>query len=61
MDDFASTALFNLIAVELQKQGLEVSVNAQFEGKTSGSAKRELLAVAIDNLGPSSVLRITRS
>jgi len=58
MDDFASTALFNLIAVELRKQGLDVSINAQFEGKTSGSAKRELLAVAIAKLGQSAVLRI---
>lgn len=58
MDDFASTALFNLIAIELRKQGLNVSLDPGFDGKTSGSAKRDLLDIAMDELGPAGVLQI---
>lgn len=58
MDDFASTALFNLIAVELQRQGFEVQTNPQFEGKTERSSKANLLDAALEQLGPVAILRI---
>lgn len=58
MEDFASTALFNLIVLELRKHGMDVSSDDRFDGKTPDTAKRQLLGVAIAELGPSAVLSI---
>ena len=58
MDDFASTELFNLIALELQKQGYDVRPSPEFKGKISRTAKASLLNAALDDLGPSALLKI---
>ena len=58
MDDFASTALYNLIAVELKRQGFDARTNMQFAGKTDRREKARLLDAAKAALGPSALLRI---
>ena len=58
MDDFASTALYNLIAVELRKLGMPVAPSTQFAGKTARVDKAELLNSALAQLGPSAIVAV---
>ncbi len=58
MTNFASSALFNLIAGQLKSQGLEAAKPIGFEGKTEAVSKRDLLNVAMRSLGPSSIFKI---
>jgi len=58
MDDFASTALYNLIVTELKRQGFAATPNRQFAGKIDRHEKANLLAAALQQLGPSAILKI---
>ncbi len=58
MDDFASTALYNLIAAQLRRAGLNVAASRRFEGKTDATQKADLLTHALKALGPSVVVGI---
>lgn len=58
MDDFASTALLELVATELRRQGVVIEIPTEFEGKTSSGAKASALALAMDQVGPKAVLAI---
>lgn len=60
MDDFASTALFNLIASELNNQGFNIKPNQQFSGKTDRQTKATVLHAALIELGPAAILKIGR-
>jgi len=58
MDDFASTTLYNLIASQLQKLGMDTQPLTRFEGKTQRAEKAGLLSAAIDSLGASPIVQI---
>lgn len=58
MEDFASTALYNLIAFQLQKFGMSAEPSKRFEGKMERTEKADLLAFAIESHGASSVVQI---
>jgi len=55
MEDFASTALFNLIVEGLRRQGLTVNQSQRFEGKTERISKKKILD---HELGPAAILKI---
>lgn len=58
MEDFVSNAFFNLIAVELKRQGFDATASSQFAGRAPRSNKKNLLDAALTQLGPAAVLNI---
>lgn len=56
--DFASATLYNLITLQLQKRGFDVSEKQQFSQKIHRSSKADILAKALDKLGSSAILEI---
>ncbi|MEM1432834.1 MAG: helix-turn-helix transcriptional regulator [Pseudomonadota bacterium] len=58
MDDFASTALYDLIASRLEQVGMPVRPSMRFEGKTERSAKARLLGDALATLGAAAVIAV---
>ena len=58
MDDFASTALYNLIASRLQTLGMDIRPTRRFDGKIDRSEKADLLGDALASLGASAIVGI---
>ena len=58
MDDFASTALYNLIAFQLRQVGVDVTPSPRFEGKIDSARKTDLLAESLTTLGAAFVVEI---
>ena len=58
MDDFASTALYNLIASRLQKLGMDIRPSRRFDGKIDRYEKADLLGDALASLGASAIVGI---
>ncbi|MEM1228945.1 MAG: helix-turn-helix transcriptional regulator [Pseudomonadota bacterium] len=58
MDEFASTALYNLIVKKLSDIGVDARPNPAFQGKTQGSEKADLLSLALSEKGCAAVFGI---
>lgn len=58
MDDFASSALVQLITVELNRQGVEIEPISSFDGRTSSIAKSRLLELGLSRVGAPGILSI---
>ncbi len=58
MDGFASSAMFNLVAAELSRQGHSTAPRSQFSGKIERQSKSEALHQATRLLGPAGTLAI---
>ncbi|MEM7220602.1 MAG: helix-turn-helix transcriptional regulator [Pseudomonadota bacterium] len=58
MDDFASTALYNLIAARLRRAGMPAATQQRFAGKLERTHKSDLLNAALEELGPAAIVDI---
>ena len=58
MDDFASRALFNLVASQLRDAGVVASPSSRFEGKIESARKSDLLSAALEQVGAPAIVAI---